>query len=304
MTFIAGLPLGDTAVVNQSARIPALLVLLTMVLDGCAGAMTFHQEARAGDTVALAAGWEHNFTHQNTTVTITPSLGAPIVYAPNDPAIRAVVNLYPDPVSSILVSAETGQDLTQSAQLYNSLLTSNYTNGDKDWWQTTIFVDLPATLPTGTATISVSNPTGESASSTVNIVDGTGTSNIFDTVAGPLNTYQLASLERVTHYTIYFTGNTIPYAIQVDLSHSADVNHGGVGMACVINPRGDLKNVSWSDTGVSLRAILMPAKGQALSAMLDYKFYVAGGITNLNVVDVKAFDINGNPVAGITASVK
>jgi hypothetical protein len=29
---------------------------------------------------------------------------------------------------------------------------------------------------------------------------------------------------------------------------------------------------------------------------------VTGGITGLSVVSVKAFDINGNPVSGITAS--
>jgi hypothetical protein len=37
--------------------------------------------------------------------------------------------------------------------------------------------------------------------------------------------------------------------------------------------------------------------------MLDYKFYVTGGVNNLNVLSVKAVDVDGNPVSGVTASI-
>jgi len=281
-----------------------LAAVLTLVaLGGCVGARTFHEYARAGDTVALAAGWKQHFARDNMTVTITPSVGTPIVYGPNNLALRAVVNLYPDPVSSIVVSTETAQDLTPFAQTYGNLIPSNYSNGEKDWWQTTVFIDLPSTLPTGTTTIAITTPSGESASSTVDIVPGTGSPNSFLTTIGPLNPDQMTSLERVAHYTIGFTGSTVPYAIQVDFAHDPDVDHGGAGRAYVINPRGDLENVSWSDTGTSLRAIVMPAKGQALSSIAYYKFYVAGGITNLSVTSVKAVDINGNTVGGVAAAI-
>ena len=111
-------------------------------------------------------------------------------------------------------------------------------------------------------------------------------------------------MERVAHFTIGFNGSTIPFAIQVDLSHSPDVDHGGSGRAYVINPRGDLKNVTWSDTGTNMRVIILPAKAQALSNVHDYKFYVAGGVTNLTVLNVKAVDINGNNVSGVTAALE
>lgn len=277
--------------------------LMVLALGACVGARTFHEYARAGDTVAVATGWQKNFSRNNITVTITPSAGVPIVYAPNDPAVRAVVNLYPDPVSSLIVSTETGQDLTPYAQTYGSMVTGNLTKGEKDWYQSTVFIDLPATLPTGTTTIAISNNVGDSTSSTVDIVPGVGSPNTFYTSFGPLNSNQLASMERVAHYTISFSATTIPYAIQVDLSHSPDVDHGGTGRAYVVNPRGDLKNISWSDTGTSTRIIIMPAKGQALSTIKDYKFYVAGGVANLALVGVKAVDINGVPVAGVTAAV-
>lgn len=280
-----------------------LFILMAGFLGGCVGAKTFHEVARAGDTVAVAAGWKKKFSRDNIAVTITPSSGSPVVYGPGNPAVRAVINLYPDPVSSIVVSTETGQDLTPYAQTFGSLIGSTYSNGDKDWWQTTVFIDLPAALPVGPAIIDISGSGGESASSSVDIVSGSGMPNSFLTDVGPLNQNQIESLERVNHYTISFTGSTVPFAIQVDFSHSPDVDHGGSGRAYVINPRGDIKNVTWSDTGASMRVILAPANGKVLSAMTDYKFYVAGGISNLSVVSVKAVDINGNPVAGVTGSI-
>jgi hypothetical protein len=280
---------------NKPATNYLIVMLSIFVLQGCVGARTFHEVARAGDTVAVAAGWKHYFSRDNITVTITPSSGSPIVYPPNDPAVRAAVNLYPDPLSSLLVSPQIGQDLTPSS--------NNYTNHDSDWWQTTVFVDLPDSLPSGTATISITNPQGESVSPTVDIVDGVGQPNSFDATTGPINVSQLASMERVGNYVVRFAGSTIPYAIQVEIVHDPDKAHGGTGVAYVINPRGDIKNVTWSDTGSNLRVILIPAHGVVLSDMLDYKFYVAGGVNNLNVLSVKAVDVDGNPVSGVTASI-
>lgn len=278
-----------------------IVAFCLLVLEGCIGLRTFHEEARAGDTVALAAGRMTDFSRDHITVTITPSSGSPIVYAPNDPSVRAVVNLYPDPLSSLIVSEETNQELTPYAITYGSLVLGNVPNGEKDYWETSVFVDLPTNLPTGIATIDITSTSGESASSTVNIVSGTGTPNTFYTKWEPLNPNELHSMERVSHFTIDFKGSTIPFAIQMDLSHDPDVDHGGTGRAYVLNPRGDLKNVTWSDTGTNLRVIISPARGQALSNIHDYKFYVAGGITNLAVLSVKAVDINGNNVSGVTA---
>jgi len=110
-------------------------------------------------------------------------------------------------------------------------------------------------------------------------------------------------MQRAGHYTVNISGSTVPYAVQLDLVHAPDVDHGGAGKAHVINPRGDIKNVSWRDDGSNLRVMLMPAKGVALGNMKDFKFYVAGGVTGLNIISVKAVDTNGNPVAGVTGSI-
>ena len=281
-----------------------IIIFCLFLLGGCAGAKTFHQLARAGDTVAVAAGRMKDFTRDKITVTITPSSGSPIIYPPNDPAVRAVVNLYPDPVSSLLVSMETQQDLTPYARQYAGVVINTTPYAEKDWWTTSVFLDLPANLPVGTTSIEISNPTGEYIDSEVEIVSGTGTPNTFSSTWGDLSPNQLASMERVSHFTVGFDGSTVPFAIQADLSHSPDVDHGGTGRAYVINPRGDLKNVTWSDTGTSLRVIIAPDRAQALSNIHDYKFYVAGGITNLAVQSIKAVDINGNAVSGVTATIE
>ena len=279
-----------------------ILALLALAVAGCAGVQTFPNAARAGDTVALAAGWKHKFSRDNITVTITPSVGNPIVYAPGDPAVRASINFYPDPVSGLVVGTETGQG---EGATYGSLINNNFTDQDRDWWQTTVFIDLPASLPLGTTYIDISNPEGESAWSSVEIVDGVGSPAVFDAeLNGPLTEQQLASLERADHYVISFDGTTLPYAIQVDFTHDPDAANGGTGVAHVVNTRGDIKNVAWTDDGYNLRVIVTPAKGVALSNMVDFKFYVAGGITGLTVSQVKAFDENGNPVAGVTATVR
>jgi len=293
--------------INPYVKFLCILSCL-LTLGGCIGAKTFHQVARAGDTVAVAAGQIKNFTKDDITVTVWPSNwdsgGSPIIYGPGNPAIRAVVNLYPDPVSSLLVSMETQQDLTPNAQQYGGVVKFQTPNSEKDWWTTAVFIDLPTNLPVGTTQIEITDPAGEYATSDVEIVSGAGTPNTFSSTWGDLNANQLASLGRVSHFTIDFAGSTSPFAIEMNLSHDPDVDHGGSGRAYVINPRGDLKNVSWSDTGTNLRVIISPAKDQALSNIHDYKFYVAGGVTNLAVQNVKAVDVDGNNVSGVTASIE
>ena len=138
----------------------------------------------------------------------------------------------------------------------------------------------------------------------VEIVAGTGSPAVFNAeLAGPLQNDQLAALERVAHYTVRFSGATLPYAIQIDLSHAPDVDHGGSGRAHVVNPRGDIKSVAWSDDGSNLRALLTPVRDGSIGAFTDFKFHVAGGVSNLASVAVQAIDVQGNPVPGVDFAV-
>jgi hypothetical protein len=126
-----------------------LLSASSLFVVGCAGTQTFHQVARPGDTVAIAAGWKQRFSRDNITVTVTSQDVniPPTTYMSDDPAIRAMTNFYPDPLSSLIVSRQTGQDLTPQARTYATTVGA-FTRphppsleSDKDWWQTTVFIE-------------------------------------------------------------------------------------------------------------------------------------------------------------------
>lgn len=278
------------------------LPLSLIALGGCTATQTFSSSARAGDTVALAVGWNKKISRQDMTVTFYPSSGMPVSYAPNDPGIRAVINLYADPVSRLTVGTETGQTLGYGANGYGSLVYGFATNMDPDWYETVVFLDLPSTLPTGTTNISIQDASNQHVTPSpiaVNVLPGTGSSNPLQTQNSvTLTPTLLDTLERADNNVVTFSGATIPYSIQVTLVHTP-----GIGIAWVVNPRGDKKNIAWSDTNGTITAILSPNNGQNPSAFVNFKFYVAGGLTGLAVTSVKAYDISGNPVSGVTATV-
>ena len=135
--------------ITQLTRQLTILLLITFIY-ACGGSKTFNDYARAGDTVAVAGGYQPNFNINNISIDITQGVRYNLIYSypQGDPAIRASVNLYPDPLSGLIVSRETGIVLTPFADIYEDVITANFTNNDKDWYQTTVFVDLPASLPT------------------------------------------------------------------------------------------------------------------------------------------------------------
>jgi len=280
-----------------------LLVSLVLLLSGCAGQKAFTAAARAGDTVALPLGWSKNLTRQNTTVVITGANAATYTYAPNDPSVRAIANLYPDPVSRLVVGTETNQSLGVNANLYGASLESSVTNNDKDLSQTMLVLNLPATLAVGAASIVVKDQAGNSVTAapiTLDILAGTGGANPFqqNNTSATLSAEMIANLERADARTVTFSGSAVPYGIQIELTRTA-----GVGKPWVVNPRGDIKNLAWSDDGATLRILLTPANGVNLTQLANFKFYVAGGVTGLTVSSLKAFDANGNAVSGIVPQI-
>ncbi len=280
-----------------------IILSLTLTVASCSGLQSFNEYARAGDTIAVAAGMKPDFSKNNISVTITPSSGPDILLTQGDPAIRAVINLYPDPVSSLIVSRETNQNLTPYALTYANT-TTTMAQGDIDWFQTTVFIDLPADLPIGTTNIEISNTQGITTYSTVEVIDGTGTPSVFNAeIAGPLTPVMLESLARVSHYVVSFNATTLPYAIEINLSHDPEAANGGTGKAVAINPTGYKKNLTWSDDGYNMKVILLPAEDLMINSEKDFKFYVAGEITGLNIIDIKGYSIDGIPVQGVTAGI-
>lgn len=273
------------------------------VLSGCSGTQTFSTAVRAGDTVSHTVGMQTGVSRDNLTITFTPTAGgASTTYLPGDSAVRAVVNLYPDPVSRIIVGGGTGQELGTFANTYNAALENTLANQSKDWWSTMVVFDVPPSLPIGTYNVEMVSNGNVLNTSTVEVVDVGGSPSTFDThEGGPLLPEMLYSMERAENYSIDFSGATVPYALQVEFLHDPDDTLGGTGRPYVINTRGDILNIAWTDDGTSMRVIVTPAR-TGLSRMEHFKFYVAGGITGLIPQLVEAFDIDGNPVTGVSVT--
>lgn len=282
-------------------------ILLCICLASCGGKSTFHEYARAGDTVAIPVGMQPNLSKDNITVTITPSVGDVITLLATDPSIRAVINLYPDPVSNMLVSRGISEN-TSPGSLDYAYTAGVSANDDKDWYQTTVFLDLPSSLPDGLTQIVVSNGLGSSHTSTMEVIPGNGTPHGFKTTYNdglPLNPDIMASLARANHNTVNIDStNEIPHALEISLTHDTDVNLCGSCEPFVINPLGYLKNISWSDDGPDMKVIIMQSKNGIIDNVNDFKFYIAGTATNLALNTVKGFDSNGQEINGITATLE
>jgi hypothetical protein len=276
----------------MNSRDIIILLALIYIVIGCSTTETFPVIARAGDTVALPIGMKTGITRSNLQVTFNNSTA----YLPGEPAsrpvVRAVVNLYPDPVSKLVVGDETNQDLGTYANLYGGALENTIANFDKEWWNTVVFLDLPDNLPTGTNTIDMVAGTQALNQANIEIINSNGAPNPFDTnEGGSLLPEMVMSMERAEHYTITFQNNsssTVPYAIQVEFQH--DTSTGGVPY--IINPRGDIKNVSWSENNGDINVILIPTHSP-LGRLIEFKFYIAGNIGGLQVISTQSYDING-----------
>lgn len=278
-----------------------LISLQSFLILGCTGVNTYPNKIKAGETATIGMGYLKNFSRDNTTVTITHATDFPVTYQPGDSGIRGIINLYPDPVSYLNVGTETNrkEEAFKFGGDYGEILNTLYTNDDKDWWQTIAFIDIPFWLSPGEATITLTNSTGDSVSTLTEIESGTATRDLFNVpILGALSEIQIESLSRSPHVEVSFTSAILPHAIEVLLSHDPDMDNGGTGRLHIVNTRGDIKNILWSDNGTQLKVILMPVGNKEFTHINDLKFYIAGEIQNVVEVNTLAFDINGNSIQG------
>lgn len=232
--------------------------------------------ARAGDTIGLPLGRQVQLSRQQVTIHLATESGPVITYEPGNPRIRAVVNVYPDPVSKLALEAAT-QRATRGH--------------DVDWWDTTVYVDLPLNVKPGWLRATIHGPGGALSTEPLllEVVPGVGSPHGADV---------LAALERVEHVVVAFGGREVPHAIQLELVHRA-----GPGVARVVNPRGDLKSLVWADTGRRLRIVMTPANGQTLPHLVDFTFYLAGELPGLEVAGVRAYDVHGRLLPDIAVTI-
>jgi len=282
-----------------------LTIIYVAAICGCASRDSFTTAARAGDTISLPIGWHPQVRREDLTITLTPQTGSQVVYAPGDPAVLAVANLSPDPLSKLTVQRETRGIYEDPIAFDAWLLEGAVTMGDKEYSEKFVLLDLPQTIAEGSLDIAIQSTTGDTINPLkVEILPGQGAPNTFGNWNGwSLDTAHLRYMERAPYYEVDFTGSTIPYAIQVELMHDPDESSGGVGVPYVVNQRGDIKSVIWSDDGTRLRVVVTPTGMAALSDIKHFKFYVAGGLSGLQVSTVSAYDIEGASVGEVVANI-
>lgn len=274
---------------------------------GCMGTQSFGIAARSGDTIALAVGRYDNLQKSNMTVTVTDSSGKVTTYQPNSSAIRAVINLYPDPASYLMYSDRLYPGLPGLLSILNST-----TSGDKDWWETTVYLNLPSGMATGTANVSITTAIGQTIGPiAVTILPGTGSANVFwaSYSTGPVGLgSSLFMAERLPHATIIFDGATVPYGVQIRLTHANSIDSGtGSNLALAVLPRGDQSTLIWDDDGTTLRVLMQSPSEMLPEKTKNYKFYLLGvDPASLQILSgsLKAVDANGNPISGISASIQ
>ena len=285
-----------------------MVLLMLANLYGCTGTQSFGTAARPGDTVSLMVGYYPNYSREDFSLNFyDASFNLLDTIPAGDPRIRAYVHTYPDPLSKVVIGYETNQDITPDFPGNNSspqtesnwgYLMSVGADNSKEWFQNMMIVDLPTSLAPGTVSIVISTPAEPFlALQAIDILSGTGTPNTFGaTGSGSLPDGQFQSLERAEHFKVSFSGSTVPHAIEIDMTRDT-----GVGVAHVVNPRGDIKSINWTDDGTKLKVILMPAKNATLTDINDFKFYVAGEITGLQLdsgvtIPVKGFAADGSDI--------
>ena len=281
-----------------------MLFLCTALLISCGALRTFHEYARAGDTIAIPVGVQSNFNKDNITVTITPSSGSPIELTAIDPKIRGIINFYPDPISSMNISRELRTNLTPSSRTYGDVMLAT-ANNDKDYFQTVVFIDLPTTLPVGLTQVEVRNDSGVYHQATLNVIGGVGSANSFESDWNgglSLDDNMLDSLARTSHTTVNIDSAVIPHAIEISFTHDPDDSIGGAGKAFVVNPLGYRKALHWSDDGTNMTIIMNESKAGLIDHMNDYKFYITGTVTGLQFSAVEGYDINGVLIPDVTVT--
>ncbi|MFH1818470.1 MAG: hypothetical protein ABIK08_02740 [Pseudomonadota bacterium] len=295
----------------------ACLVTLSLLVAGCTGVRTFSASARPGETIALAAGWKQQLTRNDLTVVITPASGEVVTYNPGDPRVRALFQLYPDPVSKLVVSDRSGVSypnagLSNYAGGFNTLgaefgswFVRPMAGNQNDWSDTMVLLDLPTTLAPGEASIAF-------MAGGVNVMQQPALVEVLPLPAGAQNQLELGdntgapgpirSIERAPHYVVHFSGPTgvIPHSIQAEFTRTLSTTGG----SWVTQGRGDIMNLTWADTGSSIKVLRSPVNGVSSTLLADFDFYVTGAVTTLALNTIKAYDISGNALTGFSASLQ
>jgi hypothetical protein len=126
---------------NIFCRLPVIVSLLLLALNGCVAIQPFPNYARGGDTITLAVGSQDRMTLDNTQVYFASDAN-PSTQLDITGNVRSIFHLYADKASRVY-----------SPNYSNA--NTNFQHLRHEQWQTVIALDLPQGLALGPATISV-----------------------------------------------------------------------------------------------------------------------------------------------------
>ncbi len=236
-------------------KLLVLASLLTILIQyGCSGLQPLPTAARSGDTIVLGIGTIRGLDRGDVTATLTSASD------PDNPVdittgIRAVFNLYPDPVSE--------------AARYS------VANAVGHSMQTMVVLDLPQNLPTGSATIDIDTNIGlilpNISDQTIEILPGVGSAHDFGDAWNLVEVLDITSLEPLSHGIITTVGNDFSFPIsaaQFEIDFDETNVNGDVFQAVVV-PKDILDltgqsvtfypNITWAHDGDKLKVqVLCP----------------------------------------------
>jgi len=269
--------------------------LFLILSTGCTAIQTFPISARAGDTVTLGVGYDvlmerRLMSRADTTVTIVKD---DLTYSVT-PTLRAVLQLFPDPNSKIANYSGIWLSLPSLA-------------GDP--FETVVAFDLPADIPTGIYNVTVSSPhLFTDFTSTLEVIPGTGGSNPF-TDNGGFNR-DLTDLERVPAVKVALDPGYIVGALSMVIDFDETVlSPSGINVQLPRYVLGQGKfqeterMLSWGDDGSTLTINILCPRGVS-SDYLDFDILYPAGTPDpaMTILSQKVYDIDGNEIAGIGAT--
>jgi len=251
--------------------------------------------ARAGDTVTLGVGYDalmerRLMSRADTTVTIVKD---DLTYTAT-PTLRAVFQLFPDPDSQV-------------ANYSGVWLTNPALAGDP--FESVVAFDLPADIPPGTYNVTVSSThLFTDFTSTLEVIPGTGTSNPLTDNGG--FDRDLTKLERAPTVKVAldpgYTVGALSMVIDFDetVLTPSDIN---VQIPRYVHGPGKFHDadrmLSWGDDGTKLTVNILCPRGVS-SDYLDFDILYPAGTVNpgFTILSQKVYDINGNKMAGVGAT--
>lgn len=281
------------------------IIIFLLVMQGCTATHTFPKIARAGDTISLMVAGSEN-ARTNTTDVVLEDANGGVHDLQASGLVRSVFNLRADGKAS-------GAHYSPYLEMYFSW------NEGHDPVQTVLVTDLPASLPSGIATLTVDPNVGDNASGVslpaefkLEIIPGTGNQDTFTRQPGSdpadfdrLEPAPYAKLSFGTSYDEIIGAAELIVDFDETFVNPDDINI----FVPQANVRGNYSDpgafgdnqrmVYWHQDGDKLYIDVIAPQGIKAVFLKLYAIHPDGidGSPNFQITTSNIYDIDGNPIS-------